>query len=229
MTTTGTPTSYNTAPTGGPMGTAAGPGTQIGFPDPIVQPEEVGLITPGGTPKRIVAPGGSGDPTDIVFGNDGAYWITRFGGNDLLRLTPAGAQTTLKGFSAAGGPRYLTKGPGDTLWVGLETAKKIARVTGVSAAPPTPPVAVAAAAQRHDRARDLRAAPVAQHLAPRLGAAELSRSGACPIVGTTISFRVSEQPTDDVQVRPAAARGGRSAAAAWQQMRAQPHAAVARA
>jgi virginiamycin B lyase len=133
VTTGGVITPYLTAPTGGPMGTAAGPGNQIAFSDPIVQPEEVGLITPGGKPKRIVALGGSGDPTDIVFGNDGAYWFTRFGGNDLLRLTPGGQQTKLSGFSSAAGPRYLTKGPGNTLWVGLETKKKVARITGVSA------------------------------------------------------------------------------------------------
>ena len=109
------------------MQVAAGPGTQIGFTDPIVNPQEIGRITPGGTAQRTVVTGGSGDPTGIVFGNDGAYWIARFGGNDLVRFTPAGLQTTLTGFSASAGPRQITKGPGDTLWVGLETAKKVAR------------------------------------------------------------------------------------------------------
>ena len=137
FTTAGAPTYYNTAPTGGPMQVAAGPGTQIGFTDPIVQPEEIGRITPGGTAQRTVVSGGSGDPTGIVLGNDGAYWIARFGGNDLVRFTPAGQQTTLTGFTANAGPRQIGRGPGDTLWVGLETAKKVARVTGV-AAPPAP-------------------------------------------------------------------------------------------
>ena len=54
----------------------------------------------------------------------------RFGANDLLRLTTGGQQTKLTGFSAAAGPRYLTKGPGNTLWVGLETKQKVARITG---------------------------------------------------------------------------------------------------
>lgn len=132
----GAPTYYDTAPGGGPMQVVAGPGTQIGFTDPIVQPEEIGRITRGGTAQRSGVTGGSGDPTGIVFGNDAAYWIARFGGNDLVRFTPDGQQTTLTGFTASAGPRQITKGPGDTLWVGLETAKKVARVTGVAAPPP---------------------------------------------------------------------------------------------
>jgi virginiamycin B lyase len=136
VTTAGAATYYPTAATGGPMQVAAGLGTQIGFTDPIVNPQEIGRIIPGGTAQRTVVSGGSGDPTGIVFGNDGAYWIARFGGNDLVRFTPAGLQTTLSGFSASAGPRQITKGPGDTLWVGLETAKKVARVTGVAAPPP---------------------------------------------------------------------------------------------
>jgi streptogramin lyase len=136
FTTAGAPTYYGTDATGGPMQVAAGPGTQIGFTDPIVQPEEIGRITPGGTAQRSMVSGGSGDPTGIAFGNDGAYWIARFGGNDLVRFTPDGQQTTLTGFSANAGPRQITNGPGDTLWVGLETAAKVARVTGVAAPPP---------------------------------------------------------------------------------------------
>jgi streptogramin lyase len=133
VTTAGAPTSYNTAPTGGPMEVAAGPGTQMGFTDPIVNPQEIGRITPGGSAQRTVVTGGSGDPTGVVFGNDGAYWIARFGANDLVRFTPTGQQTKLTGFSAAAGPRQIAKGPGDTLWVSLETKKKVARITGVSA------------------------------------------------------------------------------------------------
>ena len=191
VTTAGVATYYKTAPAGGPMGTAAGPGNQIAFSDPIVQPEEVGLITPGGQPKRIIALGGSGDPTDIVFGNDGAYWFTRFGGNDLLRLTPGGQQTKLTGFSAAAGPRYLTKGPGNTLWVGLETAKKVARITGVSA--PVPgggggPLPI-------DRTPPVLSSLTQSHSTWHLGSTLPSFSLRSPIVGTTFSFRVDEQST----------------------------------
>jgi virginiamycin B lyase len=191
VTTAGVATYYKTAPTGGPMGTAAGPGNQIAFSDPIVQPEEVGLITPGGTPKRIVALGGSGDPTDIVFGNDGAYWFTRFGGNDLLRLTSGGQQTALTGFSAAAGPRYLTKGPGNTLWVGLETKKKVARITGVS----PPPGGGGGGGGTVDTTPPVLSSVSQSHTTWHLGSALASFSRKAPIVGTTFSFRVNEQST----------------------------------
>ncbi len=189
VTTGGVVTPYATAPTGGPMGTAAGPGNQIAFSDPIVNPQEVGLITPGGQPQRIVTPGGSGDPTDIVFGNDGAYWFTRFGANDLLRLTPGAQQTTLTGFSAAAGPRYLTKGPGDTLWVGLETAKKIARITGVAAGSTPPP------SSTPDTTAPILSSVSASPKTWHLGTALPSFARRKPAVGTTIKFRVNEQST----------------------------------
>jgi hypothetical protein len=174
------------------MGTAAGPNNQIAFSDPIVQPEEVGLITPGGKPNRIVALGGSGDPTDIVFGNDGAYWFTRFGGNDLLRLTPGGQQTKLTGFSAAAGPRYLTKGPSNTLWVGLETAKKVARITGVSA--PSGGGGGGGGGGTPDTTAPVISSVSQSHRTWHLGSA-LANFARSPIVGTTFSFRVNEQST----------------------------------
>lgn len=189
VTTGGAVTPYATAPTGGPMGTAAGPGTQIAFSDPIASPQEVGLITPGGQPLRIVTPGGSGDPTDVVFGNDSAYWFTRFGANDLLRLTPGAQQAPLTGFSAAAGPRYLTKGLGDTLWVGLETAKKVARVTGVAAGSTPPPGSTGD--RTAPTVSSVGASPKTWHLGTALPRFAKKK----PVVGTTISFRVDEQST----------------------------------
>lgn len=76
------------------------------------------------------------DPTGIAFGEDGAFWAANFARDTLTRLTPTGDVTTLTGFPAASGPRHLTAGSGGTLWVGLETARQVARVTGVVAAPP---------------------------------------------------------------------------------------------
>jgi streptogramin lyase len=133
FTTAGVPTYYNTVSSGGPYGVAAGPGTQMAFGDPLASPQNVGRISPGGTPQTTPTPDAIGDPTGVVFGNDGGYWFARFGKDDLLRLTPTGQVTTLPGFSANSGPRQIAKGPGDTLWVSLETAQKIGRVSGVSA------------------------------------------------------------------------------------------------
>jgi virginiamycin B lyase len=191
VTTGGVVKPYATSATGGPMGTAAGPGNQIAFSDPITNPQEVGLITPPGQPKRITTLGGSGDPTDIVFGNDGAYWFTRFGANDLLRLTPVGQQTKLTGFSAGAGPRYLTKGPSNTLWVGLETKQKVARVTGVSA----PPSGGGGGGGGGDTTAPVISSLTQSHGTWHLGSALANFSRRAPIVGTTFTFRVNEQST----------------------------------
>jgi hypothetical protein len=55
-------------------------------------------------------------------------------------LAPDGTTTKLTGFSVSGnvGPRKITTGPNNTLWVTLDTQEKVARVSGVE--PPAPPV-----------------------------------------------------------------------------------------
>jgi hypothetical protein len=134
----GTPTKTET----GLQQIAAGPPGQMGFTQPVHTPQRVGRIDYAGTAQYTNMPGGLGDPTGIVFGNDGAYWTADFGDQTLGRLTPAGPFTEPIQFDPGSGPRYLAKGAGDTLWVGLEDAKKIARITGVSAPPivtPPPP------------------------------------------------------------------------------------------
>lgn len=116
---------------------AEGPGGQFAFTAPVSSPERIGLITPpaGGTTQDVA----NIDPSGVVYGNDGAYWIADFGGGVLTRLTTTGQTTTLTGFTANAGTREIVKGAGDTLWVNEENATKIARVSGVAApAPPTP-------------------------------------------------------------------------------------------
>ncbi len=39
--------------------------------------------------------------------------------------------TSFKDLPNNSGPRYVTAGQGDTLWVGLENADKVAKITGV--------------------------------------------------------------------------------------------------
>lgn len=123
---------------GGPQDVAAGPGGQIAYANPLTSPQTVGLLTPSGTPSPIALT--NSDPFGAVFGQDGAYWIPRSATNDLLRLTPAGATSMLGGFAPSGGvgPRKIATGPGNTLWVTLDTPDKVARVTGVDP-PVTPP------------------------------------------------------------------------------------------
>lgn len=119
---------------------AAGPPGQAVFTQPVNMPERVGRIDLSGNIQFTSAADGLGDPTGIVFANDRAYWIANFGANALRRLTPNGDYTQPIEFEA--GPRYLAKGLNDTLWVGLEQANKIAKITGVSAPPAvtTPPI-----------------------------------------------------------------------------------------
>lgn len=130
-TTAGAPTFYPV--TDPPQEVAAQPGVaQVAYSAPS---NEIGRITPGGTTAPTAAP--ATDPFGVTYGADEAWWFAQFASNDLGRLTAGGTYTTLGGLPAASGPRYITAGPGNTLWVGLETAEKVARITGLE--PPEPP------------------------------------------------------------------------------------------
>ena len=133
-----TPYDIQIAAAGGAQGVAGGPNGQVAYAAPQTNPQTVGRITPGGTPLKTELE--NTDPFGVVFAPDGAYWIARSQGNDLLRLTPDGQTSTLTGFAPSGGvgPRKVATGPDGTLWVTLDTPEKVARVTGVVA--PAPPV-----------------------------------------------------------------------------------------
>jgi streptogramin lyase len=120
---------------GGAQGVAAGPGTQIAYANPGADPHHVGRISPGGQAQKTDV--GATDPFGITLGPDGAYWFAQFNGSKVGRMTVDGEVTTLDGLSAGSGPRYIAAGPGNTLWVSLEQANKVARITGV-VAPPQP-------------------------------------------------------------------------------------------
>ena len=134
-TTAGVPTFYATG--GGPQEVAIGPGTQIAYSNPTASPQSIGRITPGGTAQATDVP--MTDPFGIVLGGDGAYWTSQFAAGTLTRMTTAGVTTKLSGLTAGSGPRYLTPGPGNTLWVSEEVGLKVARVSGVEPAAVTPP------------------------------------------------------------------------------------------
>lgn len=119
-----------------PQEVGAGPGTQMLA---AVPSNTVSRVSPGGTALDTTMTGS--DPFGITLGNDGAYWVARFATNDVARVASDGTFTALAGISPASGPRYITRGAGDTIWVGLETTKKVARISGVEAPPVvTPPV-----------------------------------------------------------------------------------------
>lgn len=134
-----TPYDIQIAASGGAQSVAGGPNGQVAYAAPTTSPQTVGRITPGGSPlKTELVPS---DPFGVTFAPDGAYWVARSQTNDLLRLTPDGQTSELAGFAPSGGvgPRKIAPGPNDTLWVTLDTAEKVARVTGVAAPTPTPP------------------------------------------------------------------------------------------
>ena len=130
-TTAGVPTFYDTG--GGPQELAAGLGTQVAFANPGADPQTIGRISPGGSPLTTSV--ANTDPFGVALGPDRAYWFAQFASDDLGRLTATGAYTTLGGLPAGSGPRQITAGPDETLWVGLEAANKVARVVDVAPDP----------------------------------------------------------------------------------------------
>jgi len=194
VTTAGAVTPY---PLGGqPQFVGAGPNGQVAYGNPNNTPQQIGLLSPGGSPLTLDRPAGS-DPFGVAFGGDGAYWIAEFAGNRLARVTTDGQLTTLDGFPAVTGqgPRQLTAGPGNTLWVTLDkpgdpAATKIARVTGVD--PPPPPVQDPPPGDPPPGA----AAPPPDVTAPIVTGARLSRTTlAVGVRNIVLRFALSEPAT----------------------------------
>ncbi len=119
---------------GGPQGIAAAPDGRVAFTDPTANPHVVGRLTPGATPAFTELPGT--DPFGIVHAADGAFWTAQFAGDRVSRIADDGTVTSVA-LPAGSGPRYLTPGPAgsNTVWVGLETTKRIVRISGL--VPPT--------------------------------------------------------------------------------------------
>ena len=135
VTPAGAKTVYDTAG-GGPQQVAAGPEGQLAFTNPQ---SDFGRMAYDGSFQPTSMPGT--DPFGVVFGTDGAWWTAQFNGSMLGRVTTTGEYTQLP-LTPNSGPRYLTTGANNTLWVALQTTNKIARITGVDPPPgmdPTPP------------------------------------------------------------------------------------------
>jgi streptogramin lyase len=126
----GTGTAFATG--GGPQGVTGGPDGQVAYSNPTADPQTIGRIQPPAAPQTTPVP--LTDPFGVSLGADGAYWFAQFATNDLGRLTPQGTYSTLP-ISAGTGPRQLSAGPGNTMWVTLDLAEKVGRITAVA---PTP-------------------------------------------------------------------------------------------
>ncbi|MEZ5078861.1 MAG: hypothetical protein R2725_15635 [Solirubrobacterales bacterium] len=125
------------------QGVAGNPDGQYAFTQPVNAPKEIGLLSPTASPVVLSAEGT--DPFGIALGADGAYWSAEFISDGVTRMTADGQLSNLPGFAKTSGPRQISAGPGNTLWVILEQNKKVGRISGVEAevapGPPIPTVA----------------------------------------------------------------------------------------
>ena len=126
--TDGTAKAYDTGAGSGLQAIAAGPKGEVGYADPTSNPQIAGRVVGGKVKKSKTA----GDPFGVAYAKS-TYWMPRFAFGDLLALdAESGDLSAPVGLGQNSGPRRIAKGPGNTLWVTLENAEKIARVSDVS-------------------------------------------------------------------------------------------------
>lgn len=125
--TDGNATAFDTGANSGLQALAAGPRGEVGYADPTSNPQIVGRVV-GNKVKRTKS---EGDPFGVAYAAH-TYWMPRFAANDLLTLDPkTGKARSAVKLGKNVGPRRIATGPGGTLWVTLDGADKIARVSGV--------------------------------------------------------------------------------------------------
>jgi virginiamycin B lyase len=121
------------ASTNGLQEIAAGPAGQLAFTQQANQPYELGRVATDGSAQLTIV---DREPFGIDFGTDDAYWVAEFATDSVGRFTTDGQLTHPITLPAGSGPRYIAKGPNNTLWVTAETSKKIYRIVDVVAPPP---------------------------------------------------------------------------------------------
>ncbi len=132
--TDGSDKAYDTGAGSGPQALAAGPKGEVGYADPTSNPQIAGRVVGG----KVKTSQSAGDPFGVAYSKK-TYWMPRFATGDLLALDAGkGRLSAPVGFGKNSGPRRIAKGPGNTLWVTLENAEKIARVSDVSKVGPGP-------------------------------------------------------------------------------------------
>jgi streptogramin lyase len=207
---------------GNPQDLAAAPDGMVAYsnPDP---PHRVGRLSALGVPLGESLTGAGTDPFGAAYGPDGAFWFAGFAADAAIRVDRAG-DVTFVDLGAGSGPRRITAGAGPTLWVALEGAKQVARISGVEP-PPPPPVPEPApgggpGAGGGPAAADV-VAPVLSRLrlsatrfrvSPRPTAVSAQRRRRAIPAGTTVSFFVNEPAAVSLAVerRVAGRRRGRA-------------------
>jgi hypothetical protein len=131
------------------------------------------------------------DAFGIALGADGAYWTAERNGDQLIRITTEGQLSSLTGFAKGSSPRQIAAGPGNTLWVTLDEANKVAKVTGVDppASPPPPSVVVPPKASRIEPQTTLTKGPKGR-LTTRRRTRKVTFSFVSPNAGATFECRV---------------------------------------
>jgi len=198
---------------GGPQEVGAGAGGQVAFSNPGSNSQTVGRLMSGGSPLTTPAPG---DPFGVAFGSDQAYWFAQFASDDLGRLSADGEYSRLTGLSAGSGPRQIAASPGNTLWVSLETAGKVARVTGVEPVGPRP------ISGRAFGIAGLKVTPKRFRVAKaRTPIVSQNRRGKREPAGTRIRFRLNEVATVRMKIehKLSGRRAGRRCVAPKPQLR----------
>lgn len=113
---------------GGPQSIAAGPNGGIAYGNPGTDPQTVGRIGAGGGPEKTRLSGGDPFGADFI---DGEWYFAMFADDQVGVLNQNGGFSRIGGLPNGGGPRYVTQGQGDTLWVGLEQRNRVAKITGL--------------------------------------------------------------------------------------------------
>jgi streptogramin lyase len=127
VSTDGDAKAFSTGNGSGLQALAAGPAGEVGYADPTSNPQIAGRIV-GGKARKTKT---EGDPFGVAYAA-GTYWMPRFASGDLLSVSAStGKAASAVRLGKNAGPRRITTGPGHTLWVTLDGADKIARVSGV--------------------------------------------------------------------------------------------------
>lgn len=125
--TDGNATAFDTGAGSGPQALAAGPKGEVGYADPTSNPQIVGRIVK----DKVRRTRSEGDPFGVAYAAK-TYWMPRFASNDVLTLDPkTGKARSAVKLGQNVGPRRITTGPDNNLWVTLDGADKIARVSNV--------------------------------------------------------------------------------------------------
>ena len=114
----------------GPQAVARGPRKGVGYTNQGSDPDTVGRIFKGTNARRTKVP--NTDPFGITFAADGRWWVANFLSHNLTILDRQGNARRFRNLPDNSGPRYIAAGPNNTVWVGLETAEKVARIKGVT-------------------------------------------------------------------------------------------------